>query len=285
MPALVRALRPRQWTKNILVVVAPVAAGVIGRGSVLLELLIAVVAFTLASSGVYLVNDVVDLDLDRAHPVKCRRPLASGQLSLPVARVSAVACFVGALAVATAAGWQLAAVVALYITLSILYSAWLKHEPVLDLALVSSGFLLRAIGGGVATQVPLSHWFVLATGLGALFVVAGKRYAERLLSERTGLITRPVLASYSLSYLRFVWTMTAAALVVTYALWAYSFGVAEDTRWSVVSIVPFMIVVLRYGIVVDGGGAGEPEEIILGDRLLLGSGAVCTACLLAAVYL
>ncbi|WP_186525930.1 decaprenyl-phosphate phosphoribosyltransferase [Leekyejoonella antrihumi] len=283
--ALLSCSRPRQWTKNLLVLIAPMAAGVITHPAVLLRLLIALVAFTLASSAVYLVNDLLDLSLDRAHPIKRNRPLASGRLPVPVARNTVPILAVLAVGVAALGGWALAGIVVLYLASSMLYCARLKHETVLDLVFVVIGFLLRAIGGGIAAQVPVSRWFVLTVGLGALFVIAGKRYAELVLVQRGLSAGRPVLRQYSASYLRFVWTLAAAALLVTYALWSFTVAAGTDSAtWSVVSILPFVVVLLRYAVIVDAGGAGEPEEIVLGDRMLLGTAVVWLVLLVAAVY-
>ncbi|MEO8749941.1 MAG: decaprenyl-phosphate phosphoribosyltransferase, partial [Allobranchiibius sp.] len=159
------------------------------------------------------------------------------------------------------------------------------HEVVLDLVFVLSGFLLRAIGGGVAAGVPLSQWFLLTAGLGALFVVAGKRYAERVLAERSGVWARPVLREYSLSYLRFVWTAAAAALLVVYSLWTFTITPGNQaSSWGLLSTIPFLVVVLRYAVIVDRGGAGEPEDIVIADRMLLGSAVVMLALLTVAIY-
>ncbi len=160
----------------------------------------------------------------------------------------------------------------------------MKHEPVIELTSVASGFLLRAIAGGVATHVQLSQWFLIAAGFGSLFMAAGKRYAEIRLTQDTGVAIRPVLKRYTPSYLRFVWTMSAAVLVTTYALWAFTMGAAASNQWSVVSIVPFVVALLRYSVDVDSGAAGEPEEIVLHDRMLMVLGVIWAVCLIGSVY-
>ena len=284
--ALLVTTRPRQWIKNLLVAAAPMAAGVIGRPVVLEKVLIAFVAFVLASSAVYVVNDLLDLEIDRTHPKKRRRPLASGALPVPVARVAAPAFGVLALAVAATCNWALAGLTAIYLVSSLLYSIRLKHEAILDLAFIVIGFLLRALAGAVAADVRTSTWFVLTTGIGALFVIAGKRYAELELAERGLTTARPVLRHYTVSFLRFVWTMAASALLVTYSLWAFSVGSGvEDSLWSQLSVLPFLLVLLRYALIIDRGDAGEPEEIVLSDRLLLGLAVCWLVLLVGGVYL
>ena len=167
------------------------------------------------------------------------------------------------------------------------YCFWLKHQPVLDICIVASGFLLRAIAGGAATGIPLSQWFLLSAGFGSLFMVAGKRYAEMMLAERTGAKIRKSLESYSASYLRFVWGLAATVLISTYCLWAFELREAQpnNTVWSVISIVPFVVAVLRYAVDVDNGDGGEPEEIALGDRVLQVLALAWIGTLAVAVYI
>lgn len=283
--ALLRACRPRQWTKNLLVLVAPAASGVITQPRGLLAAVVAVLAFGLASAGIYLVNDVVDVEADRRHPSKRRRPVAAGELSTRAAVLNGVVLLAAALTVAAAQSWQLLVVIAVYEAIQLGYCLGWKNQPVIELMCVASGFLLRAIAGGVAVHVDLSQWFLTAAGFGALFVAAGKRYAESVRFAKTGAAVRPVLAAYTDTYLRFVWTMSAAVLVLTYALWAFTIRESTGTVWSVVSTVPFLAAVLRYAVDVDGGQAGEPEEILFRDRFLLGSAAVWAVTMVAAVYL
>ncbi len=283
--ALLRATRPRQWAKNVLVLAAPLLGGVLERPEQLLRGFAAMGIFILASAGVYLVNDLLDVELDRAHPTKRNRPIASGALPIPLARACATLFVLGAPALAGLLTWRLAAVVTIYLVASLLYCARLKAEPVIELVIVASGFLLRAIAGGVATGIPLSDWFILTAGFGSLFVAAGKRYAELTRADQAAVArTRPVLAGYTQGYLRFVWTLSAAAVSLTYAQWALSHTDPTTRAWSIFSIVPFLVALLRYAVIVDRGQAGEPEEIILRDRHLLVLGAVWGLTLLAAVY-
>lgn len=283
--ALVRGMRPRQWPKNILVLAAPTAAGVLHQPQAALETGVAVLAFVLASSGVYLVNDIVDVDADRAHPSKRNRPVASGELPARQALLAAVALLAAGLVVAALPAWQLLAVVALYEAVQLAYCLGMKRLPLVELFSVASGFLLRAVAGGAATGVGLTTWFVAAVGFGSLFVVAGKRSSELLLAEDATAAIRPVLGRYSSSCLRFVWTLSAAVLVATYALWAAVGGQAALTGWAVVSILPFTMAVLWYAVKVDAGGAGEPEEVFLHDRAMHLLLVAWLACFLGSVYL
>lgn len=268
---IVKAIRPRQWSKNILVLAAPLAA--LGGNvtydyrDVLYKVSIAFVAFCLAASSIYLVNDARDVEADRAHPTKRFRPIAAGVLPVGLAYGIAVAFAGASLAISWWLTPQLALVIGIYIAIQLAYCFGLKHQAVLDICIVSSGFLIRAIAGGVAADIPLSRWFLLVMAFGSLFMAAGKRYAELQLAERTGAKIRKSLESYTSTYLRFVWTLSATSVVLCYGLWAFERD-GDHGSWFVISMIPFTIAILRYAVDVDGGLAGEPEEIALRDRVL-----------------
>jgi decaprenyl-phosphate phosphoribosyltransferase len=282
---LLRTMRPKQWVKNVLVLAAPFAGGdLLGRGTSV-QLVIAFVAFSLAASGIYLINDANDVAADQAHPKKRYRPIAAGIVPPQLAVGLAVVLLAASIALSFLATPQLAIVVAVYVAVQLSYCFWLKHQPVLDIVIVASGFLLRAIAGGAATGIPLSQWFLLVAGFGSLFMVAGKRYAEMILAERTGAKIRRSLENYTATYLRFVWAFSATVLVMSYCLWAFAIGQAQhNATWSVISIVPFVVAVMRYAVDVDSGNGGEPEGIALGDRVLQVLAVVWIATLTLAVY-
>jgi decaprenyl-phosphate phosphoribosyltransferase len=274
LPAgIIKAIRPRQWVKNLLVLAAPLVALGDDRftydyRTVLIKVSVAFVAFCLAASTVYLVNDARDVEADRAHPTKRFRPIAAGVVSEQLAYGLAIVLGAASLIISWLLTPNLALVMAIYIVIQLAYCFGLKHQAVLDICIVSSGFLIRAIAGGVAAGVPLSQWFLLVMAFGSLFMAAGKRYAELQLAERTGAKIRKSLERYTTTYLRFVWTMSATAVVLCYGLWAFGRDDQGGTSWFVVSMVPFTIAILRYAVDVDGGMAGEPEEIALRDRVL-----------------
>ena len=245
---------------------------------------IAFVSFCFAASGIYILNDVLDVEADRAHPVKRGRPIASGELSPRTAAVSALLFILAALVVAMAARPQLLLVIAGYELIQIAYCFGLKHEPVLELGCVASGFLLRALAGGVAAGIPLSQWFLMTAGFGSLFMAAGKRYAESRLGEREGVAVRRVVERYTATYLRFVWTLSGTAVVVTYSLWVFEVGEGAGSPWHVVSLIPFVLAILRFAVDVDAGAAEAPDRIVVHDRTLLVLGGIWVATLMAAVY-
>ncbi len=279
--ALLAGMRPRQWVKNVLVVAGPIAAGRLFDATTLPAVLVAFGTFCLAASAIYLVNDVLDREADRAHPTKRHRPVASGALPIPLALVGALVLLVAAHAGALLAGYaELAAVLGVYSVLQLAYCAWLKSLAVLELAVVASGFLLRAVAGGAAADVALSPWFLLVASFGSLFVVAGKRFSEvAVMGEGQG-ATRRTLELYSANYLRFVWSMAGAATLTFYSLWAFSLE-RENLALPQLSVAPFVVALLRYAVDIDKGAAGEPETIVLGDRVLQALGVTWLAVFVA----
>jgi decaprenyl-phosphate phosphoribosyltransferase len=287
---IIRTARPRQWVKNVLVLAAPFAAYAadpVFRVDVVVDAGIAFVAFCLAASAVYLINDAIDVEADRAHPTKRNRPIAAGVVPVQLAYAVSITLFLASFAVSLMSSWRLLIVIGVYAAVQIGYCLGLKHQPVIDLCIVASGFLLRAIAGGAAAGLPLSQWFLLVTAFGSLFMVAGKRYAEIVLFERTGAKIRASLSKYSASYLRFVWATSAAIMIMTYALWAFEIRQRTGTNsvWAVISIIPMVVAVLRYAVDVDGGNAGEPEEIAFRDRVLQVLGLTWVACVALSAFL
>lgn len=271
---LVRALRVRQWTKNLLVFVAPAAAGVLSRSDELIRTAGAFGIFCAAASAVYLVNDVMDAVADRQHPEKRNRPVASGALPASLALVVAGLLLGAGLTVAALEGWwDLALVVAVYVAISFGYSFGLKRAPILELVTVASGFVLRAIAGGVAAHVPLSNWMLAVVSFGALFVVTGKRASERALMGSNGSAHRAVLSAYTDSFLRSTLTLTASVTVTAYVLWAFERGglathAGAQHIWIELTVVPVLVGILYNLQLIDAGHGGAPEELMLRDNFL-----------------
>jgi decaprenyl-phosphate phosphoribosyltransferase len=262
--AWVRAARVRQWTKNLLVFGAPAAAGALGRPGVLWRTSLATFAFCLLSSGVYLINDVLDAAEDRRHPVKRHRPIAAG--AIPAA--GAIAAGVGAVAAGAAIGAGLGSrflgVAVAYAALNVCYSLWLRQIAIADIASIAGAFVLRAVAGGVAVDVPISRWFIVVVSFAALFVAAGKRYADYLDPASRG--SRAVLAQYTADFLRLVIGVACAVSLGAYCLWAFQAVRPGVTTWRELTIVPFTILLLRYGLLITQGRSGAPEEILFSDR-------------------
>jgi decaprenyl-phosphate phosphoribosyltransferase len=301
---LVRAARPRQWLKNVLVLTAPLAAGVLGDPRSLRAALLVFAAFCLAASGAYLLNDAADVARDRLHPRKRHRPVASGVVPVPLARITGVTLMALAPGVAALTGdWRPAAVVAGYLALTLAYTAWLKHVEVVDLIAVAGCHVIRAYAGAVAVDVPVTGWFLVVVSLAALLLVAGKREAE-LRGVEPGAArggepgagpaaepgaaraaepgaTRATLAAYTPAYLAQMRVMCSGAMIVTYCLWALN---AHSGVFYGLSIVPFVLLVLRYNLLVDRGEGEEPEELAVRDPQIRVFAVLLVACVALGIY-
>jgi decaprenyl-phosphate phosphoribosyltransferase len=272
---LLKLARPKQWAKNVLVFAAPGAAGVLDNRQPLFHSLIAFACFCLAAAGTYYINDARDVEADRLHPKKRYRPVASGAVPVPLAFVMGGLLLVAAVGLSFAASAGLAAAVAGYVVLTTTYSSWLKHVAVVDLVAVAAGFVLRAVGGAVATDVPISNWFFIVTSFGSLFMVTGKRGAEAKEMGSGASSFRAVLGAYTPEFTAYLRSVTSGAVLVAYCLWAFEkadeaarLGGSPDVPWYQLSILPFVMAVLRYALVLDQGKGSAPEEIVLGDRIL-----------------
>jgi decaprenyl-phosphate phosphoribosyltransferase len=289
---LVRLCRPRQWVKNLLVFVAPGAAGFLLHWNVLWHSAAAFGIFCVAASGTYFLNDAIDAPSDRNHPTKRFRPVASGAVPVRLAVTLGLVMLVIAAALGAAlAGWHLALVMAVYGLINVAYSLGIKNEPILDLVAVSAGFVLRAIAGGVATGVALSNWFLIVASFGSLLIVTGKRSGEKqLLADQRadhGTI-RQTLASYSPSFLRSVRTFSAAVTVSAYCLWAFERATqvhpGHDPIWFQLTIVPFTVALLHVMHILDADAGAEPEELALKDRRLQLYGVCWIALFAVGIY-
>jgi decaprenyl-phosphate phosphoribosyltransferase len=286
---LLRGMRPVQWVKNLLVFMAPAAAGVLGDWHTTVRVIGAFLVFCVVASGTYLVNDVLDADSDRFHPTKRLRPVASGALRPRVALGTGVGLIAIGIAAALAIGpWGFAVVVASYVGLSIAYSLRLKREPVVELAVVAAGFVLRAIAGGVVAQVHLSNWFLVFTSFAALFVVTGKRYAEHTQLGHDRGVHRSVLDEYSESFLRSILTIAASVTVATYCLWAFDrtglLAAGHHVVWIELTVIPLVLSVLHIFRLLDAGHGGEPEQLVLRDHVLQAYAGLWVALMVLGLY-
>ncbi len=285
--SIIKEARPNQWTKNVLVFAAPGALGVLNQWEPLWKTIVMFVAFCLVASGTYYWNDIQDVEQDRLHPKKKFRPIASGAIPLPLARVVGTVLLLGGPLLAASIRVEAGGVVALYAALTIAYSSRLKHVALLDLAIVAAGFVLRAMAGAAGTQTPMSNWFLLCTTFGSFFIVAGKRFAELVEMGDKAASTRASLKSYTVSYLRQVLVVSCTATVVTYCMWAFenSTNSGESFPFHSLSIIPMVLALLRYLMVLENGGGGAPEEVFMRDRSLQLYGLVWVIIYGLAVYI
>jgi decaprenyl-phosphate phosphoribosyltransferase len=286
MRALLKEARPTQWSKNLLVFAAPGALGVLNQWEPLWKSLVVFIAFCLVASGTYYWNDIKDVAQDRLHPKKKFRPIASGQIPLGVARVVGTGLLAGGPVLAFFVRPQAGAVLALYAVLTLGYSTRLKHVPLLDLAIVSSGFVLRAMAGAAATTTPMSNWFVLCVTFGSFFIVTGKRFAELLELGASAGDTRASLKSYTLDFLRQLLVISCTATVLSYCLWAFENATNNNEIVPLhgVSIVPMVLALLRYLMVLEKGGGGAPEEVFMRDSTIQVYGLIWLTVYALAVY-
>ena len=277
-----RTARPHQWIKNGLVGVAPLAAGQLTSPVTIVRIMIAVAVMCLAASGTYLLNDVA---ADRRHPTKRLRPVAAGIVGERTASVGGVVLLAAALVVAATLGWSFAVVVATYVVLTVSYTKWLKHVPIVDIVAVASGFLLRAIAGAVATSVAVSGPFLLVASFGALFLVVGKRFGEQAGLGEHAAAHRPTLAAYTPAFLSQLVSVSLCATLLTYAMWAFTLDLGEGggIPWAAVSVLPFAVAMLRAAQLVIRGDGADPADLLRDDGLKAAA-AVTLVLVLLAVY-
>jgi len=261
------AVRPRQWTKNLLLFAGLVFAAKLGDVTRWLEALLAFWVYCAASSASYLVNDVRDAPHDREHPVKRLRPVASGELPARTALGIAVALVVLAFGGAAVLGWGSVAFLAGFVVLQVAYTAGLKHIVLIDVLTIAGLFVIRASAGAEAVDVRISPWLLICTGLLALFLALGKRRAELVLVGADETPGRPVLEGYSVVFVDQLVSVVAASTVIAYSLYTFT---ARDSKAMMVT-VPFVVYgVFRYLLLLQRRELGEePENVLLTDVPLL----------------
>lgn len=284
VPPYLTALRPRQWTKNLIVFAAPLFASRFDLQTALGSLL-AFGLFCCASSSFYLFNDLLDVEADRQHPVKCKRPIAASLVSIPVALGLAVVLLGSALTIAWLHSRGLGVVVTSYALLQVAYNLRLKRTVVLDVMAIASGFVLRACAGSAVNNIMLSPWFLMCTAMLALFLGVEKRKAELRLLELKGGKTRAILKRYSLPLLARMENIVTTGAVMSYALWSSGPQVrGASTSWMLITL-PFVLYgIFRYQFLSDpreimrrrdqlgheaGGQSERPEEVLLKDVPIL----------------
>ncbi|HSQ21674.1 MAG TPA: decaprenyl-phosphate phosphoribosyltransferase [Coriobacteriia bacterium] len=281
---VIRLVRPRQWTKNLAVFAALIFAGELFNAPLALKVTLAFLALDLISGGLYAVNDAIDAERDRHHPLKRERPVASGAISRAQAYAIGGVMLAAGLVLTLSLGWGFTVAVAGYLVLQLLYGVLLKHVAIVDMLAIALGFVLRAVAGALVISVPVSPWLVLCTGLLALFLASAKRRHELLLLREASPEHRPVLAEYTAELLDSFMVTLSAATVTSYALYTFF---EERAPWYLMMLtIPFVIYgVLRYqSLVLSGGDSGRPEEVLLGDRPILVTVALWAAASVGILY-
>lgn len=266
LTAALRLLRPKQWTKNLFVFAALIFTKQLTDPAALKLTLIAFAALCLASSAVYVVNDLLDVEKDRRHPVKKKRPIASGEVSKAVAIGLAVVCLGGGLAVASLVNVWLLYGVGAYLLLQVAYFAGLKRMPIIDVFSIAAGFVLRAALGAVAIQAGISGWLLFCTLVLALLIGFGKRRSEFLLMGESVSDTRPTLQGYTLNLLDSAVVMCATLAALSYGVYAIQSNTATAYPALILTTPVVLFGVFRYlYLIFAKGEGGEPESIVLGD--------------------
>ena len=274
------AMRPRQWTKNLLVFTAPFFSFKF-ESDIWLGSFSALIAFCLISSCIYLINDCLDVESDRKHPHKRFRPLASGKISTGNALFFSMALFLIGIYIAITSSLLLFYILLAYVLIHLGYCLYFKKIPILDLFCISSGFLLRCFAGGASSNLYLSPWFILSVGLLALFIAVEKRKSELILIQETGVLTRSVLGKYSLEILVKMENLVATSAFMTYALWAAGSPLDASKKAEMLITVPFVMMgIFRYQLLmtyqhsnknfnkVKNFNFESPEEIFLNDKFM-----------------
>jgi 4-hydroxybenzoate polyprenyltransferase len=283
--AIVRSLRPKQWTKNLLVFAGLVFTYNLLNPDMLSRVLLAFVAFCLLSSAGYLWNDLRDASADRLHPIKSRRPIAAGLVPPWLAAMIALALGVAGLALAFSLGTSFLLVASLYILLTVSYSIWLKHLVLIDVFGISAGFVLRAVGGAVVIGVPVSPWLYVCTVLVSLFLGLGKRRNELELLETGAAGHRKNLEQYSLELVDQLILIVASVTIMAYSLYTFS---AENLPrdHSMMLTIPLVVYGLfryLYLVRVKRQG-GAPEDLLLTDPGMLGTAITWVALSVFVLY-
>ncbi len=268
--ALLKTMRPRQWAKNVFIFAALVFDRQLTRPGAVLHTVLGAVAFSLIAGVVYIVNDIADIEADRQHPTKRHRPIAAGQLPIPVAWGAAIALLVIAFPLALWLSRAFALIVLIYLVLNLAYSKWLKHIVLLDIIILASFYVIRVAAGVALIKVErFSPWLYIFTTFLALLIGAGKRRAELAQLATNANVHRRVLDGYTLGFLDQVITLAAGMTVITYSLYSFSAPNLPPNHAMMLTI-PFVIYgVLRYQYLLqvkEIGGA--PEDIVLTDRPL-----------------
>jgi 4-hydroxybenzoate polyprenyltransferase len=285
--ALLAAMRPRQWPKNGLVFIALAFTLNLQDVSLLLRSVATFVCFCALSSAGYLLNDVIDIEADRAHPTKRNRPIAAGQVPVNVALGAGIALVVLGLAGTFLLSFGLGVLAVAYVALTAVYSTTLKHIVLLDIFAIAGGFVLRAAAGAVAIDVPISPWLYIATLLGALLIALGKRRTElETLGAEVAVGHRRNLESYTIEFIDQLILLVSSAALMTYALYTFSAENLPKNHSMMLTIPVVMYGLFRYLFLVrEGDVGGAPEELLFRDRPLLISVAVWAVLAVTTLYL
>ena len=271
---MIKLIRPHQWIKNVFIFMPMFFGGKLTDTYDWLQAIIAFAAFSFVASAVYCLNDIMDVEDDRRHPVKCNRPIASGKITIPQAMGIMVVLLTGATALLTLLTQNreaVAAVILGYFIMNTCYCTWLKHHAIVDVCIVAFGFVLRLIVGGLVTDTPLSKWIVLMTFLLTLFLSFAKRRDDVVRMEQTGEAPRKNTIRYNLTFINQAITITSAVTLVCYIMYTVSPEVTSraNSEYLYLTTVFVLLGLLRYiQLTVVDKRSGDPTKILLHDRFV-----------------
>ena len=275
---MIKSCRPNQWTKNLIVFAGPLFSFGIAK-SIWLPSIFAFVCFCLISSAVYLINDCIDIKADQKHPIKSKRPIASGLISKKLAISISIFLILLSNFISALVNIYLTLILTSYLLIQLAYCLRLKRRPIIDLFCISSGFILRSISGLLASELELSPWFILSIGLLSLFLAVEKRKAELLIFKQTGICTRKVLNYYSYPFLLRLESTLATSTFISYSLWAAGPVVNGASSSLMLLTTPVVLIgIFRYQLLSDQGESiskkgrnlnlitEKPELVLLNDK-------------------
>ena len=269
---ILKILRPHQWVKNTFIFIPLFFGGSLFDMADWTSSLVAFVAFSFAASAIYSINDIVDVEADKKHPKKCKRPIAAGLVSKRQASLLAIILAIAALALPFLLNnWMLSVVIALYLAMNLCYCIRLKHYAIIDVCLVALGFVMRIVAGGVATDIVLSRWIVMMTFLLTLFLSFAKRRDVVLIMNETGITPRKNTSRYNLTFINQAITITGGVMLVCYIMYTVSPEVIERFNSPNLYMTSFFVILglLRYiQLTVVDERSGEPTRLVLSDRLI-----------------
>lgn len=269
---ILKILRPHQWVKNTFIFIPLFFGGSLFDMADWTSSLVAFVAFSFAASAIYSINDIVDVEADKKHPKKCKRPIAAGLVSKRQASLLAIILAIAALALPFLLNnWMLSVVIAIYLAMNLCYCIRLKHYAIIDVCIVAMGFVMRIVAGGVATDIVLSRWIVMMTFLLTLFLSFAKRRDDVLIMNETGMAPRKNTSRYNLTFINQAITITGGVMLVCYIMYTVSPEVIERFNSPNLYMTSFFVILglLRYiQLTVVDERSGEPTRLVLSDRLI-----------------
>lgn len=271
-------MRPRQWVKNLLILFPPFFGGKLFEPSVITTLVLSFVSFSLASSGGYVINDIIDRNADQHHLTKRNRPIAKGDIPVAIAVTLAVGLYIAAILLSSAISRHFEGYIILYIVITFLYTIFLKHIILVDIFVISFGFLLRVLAGGEAFNIIITGWLFLTVFLVALLLSSGKRLGELIILSDDAAHHRRNLSQYTTSFLEGILWFSASATLVTYALYTL------EHKGGLFYTVPLTVFGLLRYIYIVKQGKGDPTEALLMDGQILGVGIIWVVALAIIIY-